>query len=159
MKRNNENQSMEGMLQEHQRFRYQTELILNAAGEGIFGFDQNGNLTIVNPAAARMLGWELQELISKRAHDIVHHSKPDGTPFPLEECPICAAFKDGIIQHRDNEVLWRKDGTSFLVQYTSTPILEDGKLVGVVVVFRDITEPKRAEEELYKVNRALKALS
>ncbi|HEX3035991.1 MAG TPA: sigma 54-interacting transcriptional regulator [Thermodesulfobacteriota bacterium] len=132
-------------------FRHQNELILNAAGEGIYGLDQDGNLTFINPAAAKMLGWEVEELIGltgQTAHAIVHHSKPDGTPYSLEECPMHAAFKEGISYKTDNEVLWRKDGTSFPVEYTSTPVWEDGKLVGAVVVFRDVTEHKLAEKTL-----------
>ncbi|HSE83387.1 MAG TPA: sigma 54-interacting transcriptional regulator [Thermodesulfobacteriota bacterium] len=132
-------------------FRHQNELILNAAGEGIYGLDQDGNLTFINPAAAKMLGWEVEELIGltvQTAHAIVHHSKPDGTPYPPEECPIHAAFKEGITYKTDNEVFWRKDGTSFPVEYTSTPVWEDGKLVGAVVVFRDVTEHKLAEKTL-----------
>src|ERR1700758_3206462 len=145
------------------RFRHQNELILNAAGEGIYGLDQNGNLTFINPAAARMLGWEVEELTGltdQTAHAIVHHSKPDGTPYPLEECPIYTAFKEGITYKTDNEMFWRKDGTSFPVEYTSTPVWEDGNLAGAVVVFKDITERKLAEkafretlDQLSKKNR------
>ncbi len=135
----------------------QNELILNAAGEGIYGLDSEGRTRFVNPAAAKMIGWDAEELIGKPQHDILHHSKPDGTPYPREECPIYAAFKDGIVHHVDNEVFWRKDGTSFPVEYTSTPIWEDGKLVGAVVVFEDITERKRAEEALRETLAQLSA--
>jgi signal transduction histidine kinase len=78
----------------------------------------------------------------------VHHSKPDGTHYPAHECQIYAAFRDGVVHHVDDEVFWRQDGTSFPVDYVSTPIRERGELVGAVVVFRDITERKRAEEAL-----------
>ena len=132
------------------KLKLQNELILNSAGEGIYGLDSEGRTTFVNPAAAKMIGWESEELVGKPQHDILHHSKPDGTSYPREECPIYAAFKDGNIHHVDNEVFWRKDGTSFPVEYMSTPIWEDGKLVGAVVVFKDITERKRADEALRK---------
>ncbi len=148
-----ERKRVEGALK---RLKRQDELILNAAGEGIYGLDSEGRTTFVNPAAAKMIGWDAEELIGKPQHDILHHSKPDGTPYPREDCPIYAAFKDGIVHHVDIEAFWRKDGTSFPVEYTSTPIWEDGKLVGAVVVFKDITERKWAEEAL---NETLAQLS
>ena len=129
-----------------EQIRRQNELILNSAGEGIYGVDLQGNTTFVNPAAVRMTEWKAEELIGKPQHSIIHHSKPDGTPYQAQECPIYAAFKDGIVRHVDDEVFWRKDGTSFPVDYISTPIRELGELVGAVVVFRDITERKRSEE-------------
>lgn len=128
--------------------KYNNELILNAAGEGLASADINGNLTFINPAGAKMLGWEIEELISKPGHDMMHHTKPDGSPYPLEECPIYAAFQDGVIRYEDNEIFWRKDGSSFPVEYTSTPIREGGRFVGTVLVFRDITERKAAEKTL-----------
>ncbi len=132
-----------------EQLRRQNELILHAAGEGIYGLDVHGNTTFVNPAAARMIGWKAEELIGKPQHDILHHSKSDGTPFPKEECPIYAAFRDGAVHHVTDEVFWRKDGTSFPVEYISTPIRDErGKLVGAVVTFKDITDRKRAEQAL-----------
>lgn len=131
------------------QLRWQNELILNAAGEGIYGLDTQGNTTFANPAAARMIGYEPAELIGKPQHDVLHHSRPDGTPYPREECPIYAAFHDGAVHHVTDEVFWRKDGTSFPVEYISTPIRdESGKLIGAVVTFKNISERKRAEEAL-----------
>ncbi len=128
----------------------QNELILNSAGEGIYGVDLNGNSTFINPSASKMIGWEAGELSGKRQHDLMHHSKPDGTPYPSEECPIYAAFNDGRVHHVTDEVFWRKDGTCFPVEYTSTPIMENNRLVGAVVVFRDVTERKYVDEEIKK---------
>ena len=113
---------------------------MNSAGEGIFGLDLQGRTTFVNPAAARTTGWEVQELIGQPQHTIAHHSKPDGSPYPREECPIHAVFNDGEVHRMTGEVFWRKDGTNFPVEYMSTPIVEQGELVGAVVTFRDITE-------------------
>ncbi len=135
------------MMDASEKSRY-NELILNAAGEGLASADVNGNLTFINPAGAKMLGWEVEELISKPGHDMIHHTKPDGSHYPLEECPIYAAFQDGVIRFEDSEIFWRKDGSSFPVEYTSTPIREGGKFVGTVLVFRDITERKAAEKTL-----------
>jgi len=129
-------------------FKRQNELILEAAGEGIYGLDCNGNTTFVNPAAAIMLGWEMDALIGQPMHALLHHTRSDGSPFPREECPIYAAFMDGAVHHVDNEVFWRQDGSSFPVDYTSTPIHENGSLSGAVVVFKDVTERKQTEQEL-----------
>jgi len=131
-----------------ERLGRRDELILEAAGEGIYGVDAQGKTTFVNPAAARMLGYTPEELLGRSHHEIVHHSKPNGQPYPHEKCPIYAAFKDGTIRHGDDEVFWRKDGTSFPVEYTSTPMIEDGRIVGAVVTYQDITERKRVEEAL-----------
>jgi len=97
------------------RFKRHNELILNSAGEGIYGLDQNGITTFVNPAAAKMLGWEPEELLGKPQHPVIHHTRGDGSPYPREECPIYAAFKDGAVHRVDTEVFFRKDGTSFPV--------------------------------------------
>ena len=124
------------------------ELILNSVEEGILGLDLQGIHTFSNPSAARMLGYEVEELIGKPSHSVWHHSKADGSPYPEEKCPIYAAFKDGTVDHLMEEVFWRKDKTSFPVEYTSTPIRENGEIVGAVVTFKDISERRRAEEAL-----------
>jgi len=126
----------------------QNDMILKSAGEGIYGVDTKGITIFVNPAAARMLGYEPDELIGKSHHEIVHHTKPNGTPYPPHQCPIYAAFKDGIVHIGDDEVFWRKDGTSFPVVYTSTPMIDKGQIVGAVVTYQDITERKRLEDAL-----------
>lgn len=124
------------------------ELILESAGEGIYGLDRTGNTTFVNPAAAKMLQWSAEELVGRSMHAVLHHSKSDGSPYPAEECPIYAVLRDGIARTVDQEVFWKKDGSSLAVEYVSTPIREHGELVGAVVVFKDITERKQAEKAL-----------
>jgi len=135
---------------ELQKIHDENHMILHSAGEGVYGLCCDGKTTFVNPAAARMLGYEIDELIGKPMHSMLHHTHADGTEYPKMDCPIYAAFNDGEIHHVDNEVFWRKDGTSFSVEYTSTPIEKNGKLHGAVVVFNDITKRKLAEEELKK---------
>lgn len=135
------------------RMRRQNELILTSAGDGIFGLDPEGNHTFVNPAAARMLGYEVEELIGKHSHSICHHSRADGSPYPEEECPVYGAYRDGTVRHAADEHFWKKDGTGFPVEYTSTPIIENGKPIGAVVTFRDITERKRIEDERFKAGK------
>jgi diguanylate cyclase (GGDEF)-like protein/PAS domain S-box-containing protein len=132
-----------------ERLSHQYEMVLEAAGEGIVGLDLHGNVTFVKAAASHMTGWSTQELLGRPMHNLLHHTKPDGTPYPSAECPIYAAFTTGTTHSRDDEVFWRKDGTSFPVEYTSTPIFEDGEIVGAVVTFSDITERKVLEEQLH----------
>ena len=134
--------------------RRHNDLILDAAGEGIFGLDLEGKHTFVNPAAARMLGYTVDELMGRHSHSTWHHTKPDGSTYPTEDCPIYGAYKDGLVHHGDDEVFWRKDGASFPAEYTSTPIRDDaGHHVGAVVTFRDITERKCAEDAISKLRR------
>jgi formate hydrogenlyase transcriptional activator len=124
------------------------QLILKAAGEGIYGVNAEGITTFINPAAEQMLGWSAQELVGRNAHEIIHHSHPDGSCYPMHHCPIFAAFHDGVVHQEDNEVFWRKDGSSFPVEYTSTPIEDQGRLVGAVVIFRDVSERREADRRL-----------
>ncbi|WP_416236313.1 ATP-binding protein [Spirulina sp. CCNP1310] len=136
--------------------RQQQQLILNAIGEGVYGVDLQGHATFVNPAAAQMIGWDPQELLGQSMHQVLHHSHPDHTPYERENCPIYAAFQDGIVHRVCDEVFWRKDGSCFPVEYISTPIRDDqGELVGAVVVFRDITQRKWAEALLQRTNEEL----
>lgn len=136
--------------------RRQHQLILNSVGEGVYGLDTQGNTTFVNPAAASLIGWEMEDLIGKSMHAILHHSKPDGSVYPCEECHIYAAFKEGTVRRVDNEVFWRKNGTSFPVEYISTPMHDEkGELVGSVVTFRDITQRKLNESILQQANEEL----
>jgi len=126
------------------------ELILEAAGEGIYGINGDGLATFTNPAAVAMSGWTAEDIIGQPIHDLHHHTKPDGSPYPREDCPIYAAIRDGKVHCCENELFWRKDGSSFPVEYTSTPLYKNGKIAGAVIVFRDITERKRAEQQLHK---------
>jgi PAS domain S-box-containing protein len=129
-------------------FERENQLLLRAAGDGIFGVNTEGKTTFINPAGERMLGWKAEEIIGRDMHAVVHHTHPDGTHYHREDCPIYAAFHDGAVHKIDNEVLWRKDGTNFWVEYTSTPVRDRGQLVGAVMIFRDITERREAHERL-----------
>jgi len=123
-------------------------VLLEAAGEGIYGLDCQGLTTFVNPAAEAMLGWDAKDLIGQPMHSLLHHTRVDGSHFPKEECPIHAAFKDGEVRRVNDDLFWRKDGDSFPVDYTSTPIYKNNKLAGAVIVFMDICERKKAEQAL-----------
>ncbi len=122
-----------------------SRLVLDTVGEGIFCADAQGVTTFVNPAGTAMLGWTSEELVGKRQHDIVHHSYPDGTPYPIEECPIYTVLSTGRAQHCEDEVFWRRDGSCFPVSYTSTPIFDGPAIVGTAVVFQDISERTRRD--------------
>ena len=126
-------------------------LILESVGEGIYGLDLDGKVTFLNPMAEKLIGYSLEELKDEPVHLLIHHSKPDGTPYPIEECPIYHSFRDGEIYSGGDEVYWRKDGSSLPVEYTSTPIYEEGKLAGAVVAFKDISERKYADEVLKEI--------
>jgi two-component system, cell cycle sensor histidine kinase and response regulator CckA len=130
------------------RLHHQNELILNAAGEGIVGLDIHGIHTFVNPAAARMLGYAADELIGMHSHTALHYRKADGSLYPEEDCPIYAAYRDGSVHRITEEIFWRKDGTSFPVAYTSTPVIEGETIIGAVVNFRDMTEQRKLEAQL-----------
>jgi len=137
------------MVEENQVLANRNTLILESAAEGIYGLDLKGVTTFVNPAGARMLGYDPGELAGVPMHAKVHHTKLNGAPYSREECPMYAAFKDGTVHQVDNEVLWRKDGTSIRVEYNSTPIRnEQQEILGAVVMFRDITEKIQAEEAM-----------
>ena len=127
----------------------QLRLLLNSTAEAIYGIDLDGNCTFCNPACLRLLGYtQADELIGKNMHWLIHHTRSDGAAFPIEECPIFRAFQQGEGAHLDDEVLWRADGASFPAEYWSYPQHRDGRIVGAVVSFVDITERKRAEEAL-----------
>jgi PAS domain S-box-containing protein len=128
--------------------QHQHTLILTQAGEGIYGVDEQGKTTFVNPSAAAMLGYQVEELLGRQMHEVLHHTRPDGTAYPLEACPVYAAVEDGMVHRVVDEVFWRKDGSAFPVEYVSTPITEAERVVGAVVVFRDITARKQAESAL-----------
>lgn len=121
-------------------------MLLESAGEGIYGLDLEGRTTFVNPAAARMLGYEQIDFIGKSMHEIAQHSYQDKSHYPYKFSPIYAAISEGDIQRVSNEVMWRKDGTSFPIEYTVTPIRKNDEISGAVVIFNDITERKKVEQ-------------
>jgi PAS domain S-box-containing protein len=124
--------------------------ILEAVGEGIYGLDADGKLTFMNEAASKMLGWKPAELLGRNVHELIHHSREDRTPYPIEECLIYNSLKDGKHHNTLEDILWRKNGTSFPSEFTSSPIIEDEKIQGAVVVFRDISERKKIMEALMR---------
>lgn len=136
----------------------QNRLLLNSTAEGIYGIDMNGMCTFCNTAALHILGYVREEdMIGKDMHDLLHHSHPDGSLFPKEACKIILAFRKGRETHAENEVFWRADGTSFAAEYFSHPIIKDGEVQGAVVTFWDISDRKKAQEELVKLKESLES--
>ena len=136
-------QAEEALQQSEERAR----LILNSAAEGIFGCDSDGTCLFCNTAAAQLLGYDAAEqLIGQNMHALEHHTRKDGTPFPIDDCPIYLGFLENRGVHVDDDIFWRRDGSSFPVEYWSHPLIREGKTVGAVVTFFDITERKTAEE-------------
>jgi PAS domain S-box-containing protein len=125
--------------------QHQTETILNSTAEGIYAIDSHGVCTIVNPSTARMTGYTVAELRGSMIHGLIHHTRADGTPYPFEECPGGSAVRDGIAREMCDELFWRKDGSSFPVEYSAVPIRDNNTVVGVVLSFRDVTERRQIE--------------
>ena len=132
-------------------------LILESTGEGIYGLDIQGICTFANLAAAEMLGYQTETLVGSNMHELVHHSREDGTPYPVDECPIARSFRIGRGCHVDDEVMWRKDGTPIPVRYSAFPIIKEGHVTGAVVSMTDVTNRRRLEGNLRNANTQLQA--
>ncbi|WP_105189526.1 sigma-54 interaction domain-containing protein [Pseudoalteromonas sp. T1lg48] len=140
-------------------FLHDPRLLLDAAGEGIYGFDLSGNAVFINPAAERMTGWQADELLGKKIHQFHHHSHADGSEYPADQCPIYRTMFDGQTRQVSNEVFWRKDGSQFPVEYTSTPIYKDSQLIGAVAIFRDVSTQRSTEHALREALQRVSQLS
>ena len=130
------------------RVRHDLELILDSAGEGVYGVDQDGRTTFMNAAALRMLGLQKDEAVGRALHDVIHHSRPDGAPYPAAECPIHQTAQGGPGALVKDDVFFRRDGAAFPVEYVTTPLTDGGRVVGAVTVFKDVTQRRRAEQEV-----------
>ncbi|MGQ0696161.1 MAG: PAS domain S-box protein, partial [Nitrospiraceae bacterium] len=137
----------EQIADERDRLATSWRLLLDSTGEGICGIDLEGRFTFLNKAGAEMFGYKPDELLGKTMHELVHHHRPDGTPYPREDCRVYRAYRTGQAQYIEDEVFWRKDGTAFPVAYSSCPLIEGGIITGTVVVFTDLSERKRTEKQ------------
>ena len=134
----------------------QVRLLLNSTEESIYGLDLDGNCTWANTACVKTLGYDSQEqLLGENMHNLIHHTRADGSPYPANDCKIYISFKRKNVSHIDDEVFWRADGSSFPAAYRSQQILRDGKVVGLVVTFLDITEQIQAKKEKKRLERQL----
>jgi two-component system, OmpR family, sensor histidine kinase VicK len=123
----------------------QHQSILDSVGDGIWGVDMEGRVTFINRSGAEMLGYTPQELLGKNMHELVHYSHPDGSPYPAEECPLTGSLTRETPLHVNDDVFWRKDGTSLPVEYVACPLVENGRADGIVVAFTDVTERRRLD--------------
>jgi PAS domain S-box-containing protein len=152
----NERREVERALRESE---HQVRLLLESTGEAIYGLDLHGRCTFANPACARALGYaQATELIGKKMHDLLHHTRVDGTRHPAEQCSIQEAHKIGADVHVSDDVFWRRDGSYFYVEYWAYPIKQDGNIIGTVVAFNDITERRNVERALAEYRDQLEDL-
>jgi PAS domain S-box-containing protein len=142
------------LLARERRTANQMRLLLESTGQGIYGIDLRGSCTFVNRGACEMLGYAAEELLGRNMHRLIHHSRPDGSTYPVDECPIYAVIASGEGARLEDEALWRADGTPFSVEYSSHPIIDEEGIVGAVVSFVDIGERKRIEEERRRLDAA-----
>ncbi len=133
---------------EQNRLANYNRLLVESTGEGIYGVDMSGNCTFLNAAGSKILRIGAEKVLGKHMHQLFHHSKLDGTPYPDTQCPIYKTGRTGRGSRVDDELFWRADGGSFPVEYSAYPIRSDGHIEGVVVAFSDITIRKRDEAEL-----------
>lgn len=136
----------------------ENQLILNAAGEGIYGVNADGKTTFVNRAAQEMLGWTTEDLLGRDIHTMIHHHHLNGEKYPSHECPIYQSFRYEQVNRIEDEVFWRKDGKPIRVGYISTPIYDGTQLVGAVVIFQDISERWENERKLREAMEEVAAL-
>ena len=129
----------------HDRLSAYNQLLLDSTGEGIYGIDMEGRCTFLNQAASRMLGLSSEEVQGRNMHDLAHHSRPDGSRYPAADCPIFRATAAGKSCRVEDDVFWHADGRSFPVEYTSAPIVSEGRMQGAVITFADITQRKQGE--------------
>jgi two-component system sensor histidine kinase/response regulator len=141
-------QAMHEQAQTLQTLEERSRLILGSVNEGIVGMDTHGTVTFANPAVSQLLGYSESELLGQDLHTLMHHSYADGSAFPATACAMHLTAVDGQARSVDNEVLWRKDGSSVPVEYATTPVHKDGGLVGSVIAFRDISERLAAAKVL-----------
>jgi two-component system sensor histidine kinase TtrS len=138
------------------RLEAQHLLILNSVADGIYGVDRNGISTFVNRAMTEMTGWSAKEMVGRNQHNLLHSRRVDGSPFPASECPVLITCQDGKARHIPEDLFWRKDGSNLPVEYACSPLRDArGEITGSVVVFRDISERKRQEEQSRRQQRDL----
>ena len=135
-------------VRENDRLARDNESIITAAGEGILRTDAEDRIVSVNPAALQMLGYEPSEMLGEEAHALIHHTRPNGAPYPAGECPVRKTLTKGTTSHVADELFWRKDGSGLPVDYTTAPVRQRGRVVGAVVVFDDVTRQRRLREQL-----------
>jgi PAS domain S-box-containing protein len=155
-------QTEEALRRSEEQLRHTLEFnqaVMANMGEGLYTLDTRGLATYVNPAAERLFGWSNAELLGRKMHDVIHYRRPDGRHFPAEECAGLQVLQAGMVLSNYEDVFIRRDGTFFPVVYSSSPIASDSGIVGLVVVFRDVTAQKQTEDALRRSQEDLRALA
>jgi PAS domain S-box-containing protein len=149
-----------------EQLHVQNSTLLQTAGVGIFGLNEEGRTTFCNPAAAAMMGYSAEEQVGKVQHDLIHHSHPDGSSYDLDDCPVYNTLKNGASYRISEDVFWKKDGSCFPVEYISSPVFDGLKVVGTVVTFKDISlqihlaeEKEKLFTDLQRINTELKSFA
>jgi PAS domain S-box-containing protein len=137
---------------EVERQRLQSDTMLGTLSDGVYATDMQGNITFINAAAEQLLGWKSEELVGQQAHPAIHHTKPDGGHYPREECPLIAVLSEGVSLDGEDHFVDRNN-QCFPVSYRSKPLLLDGKVVGSLVSFQDISE-RQANESRIRLQQA-----
>ena len=143
---------------ERARVTKQMQLLLDSTGQGVYGLDLDGKCTFINKAMSKMIDYQPEDVRGRNMHELVHHHKPDGSAYHLEECPVFQAIKTGKGCSSDEEIVWRRDGVAIPVEYSSFPVVEEGSIKGAVVTISDITERKRAKEALQSSERLFRSI-
>ncbi len=144
--------------EERDRVAKQMEMLLESTGQGIYGIDLQGNCTFINRATCELIGYRPEEALGRNMHELAHHHKPDGSVYPVDQCPVYRALKKGEGCGLGDEIMWRRDGTPIPVEYSSFPIRENGSITGAAVTVVDITERKRAEERLRQSEQLFRSI-
>ena len=134
-------------------------LILESTADGLYGLDPDGRVSFANPAACRLLGYPVERLVGASIHDLVHNRRPDGSPYPEDQCPTSATLREGRATTVNDDVFWRADGDAIPVIYSSRPMIRDGAIVGAVVSFVDITERHLLEDRLRRLAGAVEGIA
>jgi PAS domain S-box-containing protein len=141
---------LEALVQQRTSELMQTEArashILHSSADGLYGIDVNGIITFINPAACTILGYSAEQLIGRGAHELIHHSRPDGSPYPAANCPSYNALRWGEKVRVDDEVYWHADGHPIPVMYATHPMLQEGIIAGAVTSFVDVSIQHAAAE-------------
>ena len=112
---------------------------LDALGDGIYSVDLDGRCTFANGAAVLALGYAVEDMLGRNMHELIHHTHPDGSAYPVGTCPLLGTLVTGRPVRLQNELLWRQDGTSFFAEYSSYPIIVNGGIRGSVITFNDLS--------------------
>ena len=139
--------------------RNRTQSVLDSSADGIIGIDDQNNIVLCNPAALSLLGYTFEELKGRNAHGAIHYLHADGSSFPEEQCPTSEAIQQGRVVRVEHDVFWHKEGSPIQVTAVTHPIIEDGRVKGAVMNFRDISERVRIEAERENARRTAEQLA